>query len=100
MGCLDDGRFNIELENGMKNCCGENGKDGAVIEDAVKVLLMGLGEDINREGIRKTPLRVAKALREGTRGNKKCFFLFLKYIVSNLALEYVFHSIVVKIDFD
>ncbi|MCI18300.1 GTP cyclohydrolase i, partial [Trifolium medium] len=67
MGCLDDGHFNVELENGMNICCGENGKDGAVIEDAVKVLLMGLGEDINREGIRKTPLRVAKALREGTR---------------------------------
>ncbi|CAJ1949555.1 unnamed protein product [Sphenostylis stenocarpa] len=28
---------------------------------------MGLGEDVNREGIRKTPLRVAKALSEGTR---------------------------------
>ena len=41
--------------------CGE-------VEDAVKVLLEGLGEDVNREGLRKTPLRVAKALREGTRG--------------------------------
>ncbi|QCE04923.1 GTP cyclohydrolase I [Vigna unguiculata] len=38
------------------------------IEDAVKVLLTALGEDINREGIKKTPLRVAKALSEGTRG--------------------------------
>ncbi|KAI8014744.1 GTP cyclohydrolase 1 [Camellia lanceoleosa] len=39
----------------------------AAIEDAVKSLLQGLGEDINREGLRRTPLRVAKALREGTR---------------------------------
>lgn len=38
------------------------------IEDAVRVLLKGLGEDVNREGLRKTPLRVAKAFREGTRG--------------------------------
>ena len=39
------------------------------IEYAVKVLLMDLGEDINREGIIKTPHRVAKALFEGTRGD-------------------------------
>jgi GTP cyclohydrolase I len=38
------------------------------IEYAVKDLLLGLGEDINREGIRKTPFRVAKAFFEGTRG--------------------------------
>ncbi|CAK9164609.1 unnamed protein product [Ilex paraguariensis] len=42
-----------------------------VIKDAVKILLQGLGEDINREGLLKTPLRVAKALREGTRGYKQ-----------------------------
>ncbi|GAA0162703.1 hydrolase [Lithospermum erythrorhizon] len=45
---------------------GEN--ESLEIEDAVRVLLQGLGEDINREGIRNTPLRVAKALREGTIG--------------------------------
>jgi GTP cyclohydrolase I len=38
------------------------------IEYAVKDLLLGLGEDVNREGIRKTPFRVAKAFFEGTRG--------------------------------
>lgn len=74
MGCLDDGHFTVELENGLKVGCAEVilGEDGAAsIEDAVKVLLLGLGEDINREGIRKTPLRVAKALREGTRGYRQ-----------------------------
>lgn len=35
---------------------------------AVKVLLQGLGEDVNRDGLKKTPLRVAKAFRDGTRG--------------------------------
>lgn len=40
-----------------------------VIEDAVKLLLENLGEDVNREGLKKTPFRVAKALREGTKGS-------------------------------
>lgn len=92
MGCLDDGRFTVELENGMKIDCSEvgleeQGKDGSAIEDAVKVLLLGLGEDINREGIRRTPLRVAKALREGTRGKNNCFFLFLIYTAGTLLLH-------------
>ena len=39
------------------------------IEEAVRVLLQGVCDDSNREGVRKTPLRVAKALREGTRGD-------------------------------
>lgn len=37
------------------------------VEEVVRVLLTGLGEDVGREGIRKTPLRVTKALHEGTR---------------------------------
>ncbi|BAT84292.1 hypothetical protein LR48_Vigan03g120900 [Vigna angularis] len=73
MGCLDDGRFAVEIENGVSNGCDEVGlgNDGGAIEEAVKVLLEGLGEDVNREGLRKTPLRVAKALSEGTRGYKQ-----------------------------
>ncbi|KAK9282282.1 hypothetical protein L1049_005196 [Liquidambar formosana] len=75
MGALDEGRFNVELENGVKLGCVELGfeeePETVAIKDAVKVLLQGLGEDINREGLRKTPLRVAKALREGTRGYKQ-----------------------------
>lgn len=74
MGALDNGHFNAELENGVNaGGCIELGLEGEqeypAIEDAVRVLLHGLGEDINREGIRKTPLRVAKALKEGTRGD-------------------------------
>ncbi|RDY10592.1 GTP cyclohydrolase 1, partial [Mucuna pruriens] len=59
-------------QSGVSMCCDEEcfekESTAASIKEAVKVLLMGLGEDINREGIIKTPLRVAKALCEGTRG--------------------------------
>ncbi|KAI3450825.1 hypothetical protein Pfo_007490 [Paulownia fortunei] len=73
MGALDECHYNVELENGVNlGDCVELGSEGEpetlAIEDAVRVLLQGLGEDINREGLRKTPLRIAKALREGTRG--------------------------------
>ncbi|GFY99402.1 GTP cyclohydrolase I [Actinidia rufa] len=88
MGALNEGRFNVELENGVTlGGCIELGlerePETVAIEDAVKVLLQGLGEDINREGLRKTPLRVAKALREGTRdmwtvGLLSCLSLLLK----------------------
>ncbi|XP_028795584.1 GTP cyclohydrolase 1 [Neltuma alba] len=75
MGCLDEGHFNVEHDNVVSNGCVELGleEEGntSAIEDAVKVLLLGLGEDVNREGLRKTPLRVAKALREGTRGYRQ-----------------------------
>ncbi|KAL0436190.1 UNVERIFIED_CONTAM: GTP cyclohydrolase 1 [Sesamum radiatum] len=78
MGALDECHYNVELENGINinaGECVELGFEGEpetlAIEDAVGVLLQGLGEDINREGLRKTPFRVAKALREGTRGYKQ-----------------------------
>ncbi|KAJ6338966.1 hypothetical protein OIU76_008434 [Salix suchowensis] len=75
MGALDEGHFNEELRNGVELDCLDLGfedqPETVAIEDAVKVLLQGLGEDINREGLKKTPLRVAKALREGTKGYKQ-----------------------------
>ncbi|MED6109194.1 hypothetical protein PIB30_031296 [Stylosanthes scabra] len=49
--CLDDVRFHGELGNGVSSGFGEDGY--ASIEDAVKVLLKGLGEDINREGYKQ-----------------------------------------------
>jgi hypothetical protein len=83
MSALDEGHFNAELENGVKlNCLGlgiQDQPETVAIEDAVKVLLQGLGEDINREGLKKTPLRVAKALREGTKG---CFPLQILILFS------------------
>ncbi|XP_031285579.1 GTP cyclohydrolase 1 [Pistacia vera] len=75
MGALDEGHFHVELQNGVKLSGLELGfeqePDTLAIEDAVKVLLQGLGEDVNREGLKKTPLRVAKALHEGTRGYRQ-----------------------------
>lgn len=75
MGALDEGHCDVELENSLKLDCVKLGLDKepetAQIENAVRVLLQGLGEDINREGLKKTPFRVAKALREGTRGYKQ-----------------------------
>lgn len=70
MGTLIDEHFNVEVENGVKfgGCVEERGESCA-IEDSVRVLVQCLGEDINREGLRKTPFRVAKALREGTTGD-------------------------------
>lgn len=65
----------------------ESESSNKVIEEAVKVLLQGLGEDHEREGIKKTPLRVAKAFRDGTRGmlvvfshfDWFLFYLFIKF---------------------
>ncbi|KAI3829853.1 hypothetical protein L1987_03983 [Smallanthus sonchifolius] len=71
MGALNEGHYSVVLENGVKLDGFEEEAETVVIEDAVKVLLQGLGEDVDREGLRKTPLRVAKALREGTRGYKQ-----------------------------
>lgn len=67
MGALDEGHFLEELEDGVGVEVGFQ-PESLPIEEAVRVLLQGLGEDVNREGLRKTPARVAKALCEGTRG--------------------------------
>lgn len=48
--------------NGMLLCA------PAVAEDAVRVLLRWVGEDPEREGLKDTPTRVARALREMTEG--------------------------------
>ncbi|KAH6784904.1 GTP cyclohydrolase I [Perilla frutescens var. hirtella] len=70
MGVLDECHYHVEVENGVNvvELGRERNPETVAIEDAVRVLLQGLGEDINREGLLKTPLRVAEALRDGTRG--------------------------------
>ncbi|XP_047311403.1 GTP cyclohydrolase 1 [Impatiens glandulifera] len=77
----DEGHFHVDLRDNNNNAeeeCADNSNleeeggleetESIAIQKAVKVLLQGLGEDVTREGLRKTPLRVAKALLEGTRG--------------------------------
>ncbi|EPS68661.1 hypothetical protein M569_06104, partial [Genlisea aurea] len=65
MGALNGFHHHAKLENGV------NFDRASAIENAVRVLLQGLGEDINREGLINTPLRVARAFTEGTRGYKE-----------------------------
>ncbi|PKU84673.1 GTP cyclohydrolase 1 [Dendrobium catenatum] len=78
MGALEEGRFDPEVSD---NTVGEGAGGPAMgtMENAVRVLLMGLGEDSEREGLRKTPIRVAKAFREGTRGNNEFVDAFVGY---------------------
>lgn len=40
----------------------------AIIEEAVHDILSAIGEDVNRESLKRTPLRVARALAELTSG--------------------------------
>lgn len=78
MGALNEGHFHVEFDselelNSHKKVGLEKEHEDLVIKEAVKVLLQGLGEDVNREGLRNTPRRVAEALRAGTRG-ENCYF--------------------------
>lgn len=76
MGALEEVRFVEEMALELGDCGSDSGSASGSepetcdkeIEEAVRVLLQGLGEDHEREGIKKTPLRVAKAFRDGTRG--------------------------------
>lgn len=70
MGALEEGHFDAESPAIVIGGGGEESAAGT-IENAVRVLLKGLGEDSDREGLRKTPMRVAKAFREGTIGYKQ-----------------------------
>ncbi|XP_068665891.1 GTP cyclohydrolase 1-like [Aristolochia californica] len=75
MGALDVEHLDAELETVSKIIPVELGLEETletgIIEEAVKVLLQGLEEDVTREGLLKTPLRVAKALVEGTTGYRQ-----------------------------
>ncbi|KAG8043815.1 hypothetical protein GUJ93_ZPchr0458g22703 [Zizania palustris] len=51
--------------------CGDGEAPADAMEPAVRALLLGLGEDARREGLRRTPKRVAKAFRDGTRGYRQ-----------------------------
>jgi len=44
--------------------CRINLKDNKIIQDAITTILKEIGEDPNREGLKRTPFRVAKAYEE------------------------------------
>ncbi|KAI4340317.1 hypothetical protein MLD38_025167 [Melastoma candidum] len=65
MGTFSGIRLNLDSEL-------EDREEAAVhIQEAVRLLLGLLGEDPDREGLMKTPLRVAKAFLHGTRGYRQ-----------------------------
>ncbi|WCJ38950.1 GTP cyclohydrolase 1 [Euphorbia peplus] len=72
MGALD-----VEIESGLKvdddDCLDllQLELDTFAIQNSVQLLLQALGENINRDGLKKTPLRVAKALLYATKGYKE-----------------------------
>lgn len=76
MGSIDGVNLGDCVELGF-----EKEPEVLAIEEAVRVLLQGLCEDFNREGVRRTPLRVAKAFREGTRG--LFFASYMDFILIN-----------------
>ena len=69
---------NSLLPSGLGSCCDDDDclidipeNDSLIIDgmrDAVSVMLEGIGEDTGREGLLKTPERVAKSLRFLTKG--------------------------------
>lgn len=82
MGALEERHYDEELENGVKLIGFEHDPECIAIQEAVKLLLKGLSEDFNREGLKKTPLRVAKALLYATKGEN--FICFLLIFVTKL----------------
>jgi len=43
-----------------------------ILEEAYRNLLEAIGEDVNREGLRRTPIRAARALEFLTQGYRQC----------------------------
>ncbi|KAJ4778966.1 GTP cyclohydrolase 1 [Rhynchospora pubera] len=73
MGALEQGHYMDELEENDVELDSDSEPEPELesdkeVKEAVRVLLEGIGEDCEREGLKRTPHRVAKAFREGTRG--------------------------------
>lgn len=97
MGALGSGCFEDDLEGGAgweeekeneaTDTLASEAERALSIEEAVKALLQGLGEDHEREGLRRTPHRVAEAFRGGTRGLRS---LYCRSAVTPLVLLFLF----------
>lgn len=82
MGAMDEHQYEMKLEGALNLGCMKTGMEiEPEIQAAVRILLQGLGEDVDREGIKKTPLRVAKALRDGTKGMLVLVWLLPFYLL-------------------
>ena len=60
--CDDDEKEDLLVELGGGKAPGDT------MELTVRALLVGIGDDDRREGLRRTPKSVAKAFRDDTRG--------------------------------
>jgi GTP cyclohydrolase I len=65
----------VRTETPPRYAAGADGKiDGenlGIVEEAYRTLLEAIGEDVNREGLRRTPIRAARALEFLTQGYRQ-----------------------------
>ena len=68
------------------NASSDEGDDEAMLQmiAAVEVILRGLGEDVQRQGILRTPLRVARAMQCAVAGTYTFYFFIGHAFVHNL----------------
>jgi GTP cyclohydrolase I len=64
---VDDGEVELESNGGQRS----DEEKKAAVQAAVRTILENIGEDPDREGLRRTPLRVAQAYDELLAGYKK-----------------------------
>ncbi|MEE9187046.1 MAG: GTP cyclohydrolase I FolE [Bacteroidota bacterium] len=71
-------------------------KNGVDLEELVKNLLIAVGEDPNREGLGRTPRRVARSLEFLTEGYRKS----IKELLSGAVFEEKYNEMVIVKDID
>jgi len=80
----------------MKKDVNGGAADPQILADHYRALIEGLGEDVNREGLRDTPMRAAKAMQFLTRGYSQR----LEDIVNNALFESKIDEIVLVKDIE
>src|SRR5260221_930471 len=67
-----------------------------LIEEAVRVILTSIGEDVNREGLLDTPNRVARMYQELTVG----YQVDVEHLINNAIFEETYDQMVIVTDID